>query len=156
MLVFMGTMSILNGNPVGHGDISPLAMLPWDISSPRHVHQALKDAHFADATCTEFQHPMHVDMPDMVKLVVGPGSQFAPLLDKMKASGRDNIHQEAVKVLNMLAGVDEVTVFLVGMYYQLVLMRVCQRQARSFACSPPSNVWRPTSSSLCVQLCSDC
>lgn len=102
----MGTMSILKGNPVGHGDTNPLAVLPWDFSSPRHVQQALTDTHFADATCTEFQHPMHVNMPDMIKLVVGPGSQFAPMLDNMKVSGRDNIHQEAVQVLNALAGAD--------------------------------------------------
>ena len=99
----MGTMSILKGNPVGHEGTSPMAALPWDISSPRHVQQALTDAKFADATCKEFQHPMHMQMPDVVKLVVGPGSQFAPILEKMKASGRDNIDQEAVEVLHMLA-----------------------------------------------------
>lgn len=118
----MGTMSILKGNPIGHGDTSPTSVLPWDISSPRHVQQALTDANFADATCTEFQHPMHVSMPDMIKLVVGPGSQFAPMLDKMEASGRDNIHQEAVQVLNMLTGTDAVTVTHARIYYQLVLV----------------------------------
>lgn len=94
----MGTMSILNGKPVGHGETSPLAGLPWDISAPRQVQQALTDAHFADVVCTEFQHPMHIEMSDMIKLVIGPGSQFAPMLEKMKASGRDNIHEEAVEV----------------------------------------------------------
>lgn len=99
----MGTMSILKGNPVGHGDTGPMAMLPRDISSPRHVQQALTEAKFADVTSTEFQHPMHIEMPDAVKLVVGPGSQVAPILAKMKVSGRENIDQEAVEVLNLLA-----------------------------------------------------
>ena len=74
---------------------SPLAGLPWDISAPRQVQQALTDAHFADVVCTDFQHPMHIEMSDMINLVIGPGSQFAPMLEKMKASG---IHEEAVEV----------------------------------------------------------
>ena len=97
-----------------------MAMLPWDISSPRHVQQALKDAHFAAATCSEFEHPMHVSISDMVKLVVGPGSQLASMLDDMKASGRGNIHQEAEKVLNMLAGADDVTLFHARICFWLV------------------------------------
>lgn len=129
----MGTMSILKGNPVGHGDTSPMAVLPWNISSPRHVQQALTDANFADATCTEFQHPMHVNTTDMIKLVVGPGSQLAPMLDKMKASGRDNIHQEAVEVLNMPAGADEVTLLYACIFYQLVFVCIWQRQLSLFA-----------------------
>ncbi|KAL3134955.1 hypothetical protein ABBQ32_007915 [Trebouxia sp. C0010 RCD-2024] len=97
--VFMGVSSILKGNPVGHGDTSPMALLPWDISAPRDVQQALTDAHFADATCTEFQHPLHMTVPDAIKFIVGPGSQLAPMLDKMKASGRENIQQEAVEAV---------------------------------------------------------
>ena len=94
----MGVSSILNGKWIGDGDTSPMALLPWDISTPRDVQQALTDAHFADSTCTEFQHPLHLELHDAIKLIVGPGSQLAPMLDMMKASGRDNIQQEAVEV----------------------------------------------------------
>lgn len=96
----MGVSSILAGKPIG--ETSPMALLPWDISTPHGVQQALTDAHFADSTCTGFQHPLHVETPDLIKLVVGPGSQLAPMLEKMKASGRDNIQQEAVEVLQQL------------------------------------------------------
>lgn len=94
--VFMRTMSILTGKP--SAESNPMAMLPWDIGSPSKLQQTLIDTHFRDATCTAFQHPLHIEMPDMVKLVVGPHSQFAPMLDRMKASGRENVYAEAAQV----------------------------------------------------------
>ena len=94
----MGAKALMNGKPLGHWGTSPLAGLPWDIGSPRHVQQALTDANFADATCTEFQYPMHIELPDMVKLVAG-GSHRVPLPDSVEASGKDNSNQSAVEVL---------------------------------------------------------
>ncbi|DBB06204.1 TPA: hypothetical protein ACH3X3_009753 [Trebouxia sp. C0006] len=34
--------------------------------------------------------------------MVGPSSQIAPLLDKLQAAGRPNIHQEAPQILREL------------------------------------------------------
>lgn len=57
----MASKALMSGKPIGHGGTSPMAALPWDISSPRHVQPAVEDAHFADTTCTEFQHPIQID-----------------------------------------------------------------------------------------------
>lgn len=76
-----------------------MAALPWDISSPRHVQQALIDAKFAYAICTEFQHPVQIKLPDVVKLVGGSGSHRAQMLDDSQALSKDALQQKTVEVV---------------------------------------------------------
>ena len=90
----MRTMSILSGKPV---PTDPVAALPWEVGNPRNLPQVMTNIGFQNAICTAYEHPLHVELPDMVKLVAGPDGQFAPMLDRMKA-GRDNIYQEAAQV----------------------------------------------------------
>ena len=98
----MASKAVMNGKPIGHGGTSPMAALPWDISSPRHVQQALTDANFANATSTEFQHPVQIKLPDMVKLVGGSGSHRAQMLDDSQALSKDALQQKTVEVVEQL------------------------------------------------------
>ena len=90
----MTTMSILTGKPAPE----PAAVMPWDIGTPQNLKSALTTARFNNVTCTEYDHPVQFELPDLIKLVAGPDGQFAPMLDKMKASGRTGIYQEAAEV----------------------------------------------------------
>lgn len=71
---------------------------PWGLTNPHELQQHLKDAGFKTVTCTEYTHPMDFELSDLITFLVGPHSQFAPLLDKLKAAGRESIHQEAPQV----------------------------------------------------------
>lgn len=97
--VLMASKALMNGKPIGHGGTSPMAALPCDISSPRHVQQALTDAKFANATCSEFQHPIEIKLPDMVKLVGGSGSHRAQMLDDSQALSKDALQQKTIEVI---------------------------------------------------------
>ena len=76
--------------------------IPPGIKHATDLPQHLQEAGFADVTTNTYSHPMQFDMPELVELLVGPHSQFAGMLDKPRAGGRTDIHQEAQQVLSLL------------------------------------------------------
>ena len=85
---------------VGSQAVSPIN--PPGIRHASDLPQHLQEAGFADVTSIIYSHPMQFDMADLVELLVGPHSQFAGMLDNLKAGGRSNIYQEAQQVLSLL------------------------------------------------------
>ena len=62
----------------------------------------LKEAHFGKIGITEYAREVLFTMAGLTWFMVGPSSQIAPLLDKLQAAGRPNIHQEAPQVCLLL------------------------------------------------------
>lgn len=72
---------------------------PPGLADGTQLGQLLEDADFVDVTRTDYQHNLDFGvMQDAVRFMAGPHSQFAPMLNKLKASGRPDIYQEAAKV----------------------------------------------------------
>ena len=60
--------------------------------------QLLEEANFGRVSLSEYAQEVRFEMPDLLEFMLGPRSQFAPLLDKLQAAGKANIHQEAPQV----------------------------------------------------------
>ena len=72
---------------------------PPGLADGTQLGQLLEDAHFVDVMRIDYQHNLDFGaMQDAVRFMAGPHSQFAPMLNKLKASGRSDIYPEAAKV----------------------------------------------------------
>lgn len=60
--------------------------------------QLLEEANFGQVSLSEYAQVVLFEMPELMEFMLGPCSQFAPLLDKLQAAGKANIHQEAPQV----------------------------------------------------------
>ncbi len=76
----------------------PSPYTPWRFGNPLQLLQDLKGAHFSNAHCTAYSHPMTFPLADLVAFQLGPNGQSRSLLDKLKANGKENIHEEAPQV----------------------------------------------------------
>ncbi len=76
----------------------PSPYTPWRFGNPLQLLQDLKCAHFSNAHCTAYSHPMTFPFADLVAFQLGPNGQSRPLLDKLKATGKENIYEEAPQV----------------------------------------------------------
>ncbi|DBA73492.1 TPA: hypothetical protein ACH3X1_011519 [Trebouxia sp. C0004] len=77
----------------------PSPYTPWRFSNPLQLLQDLKGAHFSNAHCTAYSHPMTFPFADLVAFQLGPNGQSRPLLDSLKATGKENIYEEAPQVM---------------------------------------------------------
>ncbi len=57
-------------------------------------------------TCAEFSHNFQYPIDEFVKLLVGPHSQFKPMLNKLQAAGNSNIYQQAAQVKMALQSIE--------------------------------------------------
>lgn len=71
---------------------------PWPIADPHALQQHIQAANFGNATCAEYSHNFQFPIDELVKLLVGPHSQFKPMLNKLQAAGNSNIYQQAAQV----------------------------------------------------------
>ena len=71
---------------------------PWRFGNPLQLLQDLREAGFANVECTSYSHPMTFSLPDLIEFQLGPHGQSRPTLDRLKATGRDDIEEEAEQV----------------------------------------------------------
>ena len=71
---------------------------PWPIVDPHELQQHIQAANFGTVTCAEYSHNYQYPIDEFVKLLVGPHSQFKPMLNKLQAAGNSNIYQQAAQV----------------------------------------------------------
>lgn len=90
--LFVGLAEKLVGSQIASRIAPPGIQHASDL--PEH----LKQTGYIDITSTPYSHPLVFTMPDLIEFLVGPHSQFAGMLHKLKASGRTDIHQEAQQV----------------------------------------------------------
>ena len=71
---------------------------PWPLTDPQALKQHIQAANFENATCAEYSHNFHFPLDDFVRFMVGPHSQFTPMLNKLQAAGNGKIYQQAPQV----------------------------------------------------------
>ena len=76
----------------------PSPYTPWRFGNPLQLLQDLQRAQFSNVQCTAYSHPITFSFPDLVAFQLGPHGQTRPLLDKLKAAGKDDVYEEAPQV----------------------------------------------------------
>ena len=76
----------------------PSPYSPWRFGKHGQLTKDLQAAGFTDVQCVTYNHPMTWALSDLIAFQIGPQGQSRPLLDKLKADGRENVYQEAEQV----------------------------------------------------------
>ena len=71
---------------------------PWPLTDPHALQQHIQAANFEKVKCAEYSHNFQFQLDDFVRLMVGPHSQFTPMLNKLQAAGNRIIYQQAPQV----------------------------------------------------------
>jgi len=79
---------------------------PWPLTDPHALKQHIQAANFEDVKCAEYSHDFQFQLDDFVRFMVGPHSQFEPMLNKLQAAGNSNIHQQAPQVSFALQSIE--------------------------------------------------
>ena len=76
----------------------PSPYTPWRFGNTFQLLQDLQRAQFSNVQCTAYSHPMTFSFSDLVAFQLGPQGQTRPLLDRLKAAGKNDVYEEAPQV----------------------------------------------------------